>query len=204
MDYIREVRPYDNLIGYGVCLGAGNLTNVSIQIIRTVSQYIASYSDSCPLTQAVCVGGYFDLSVTMKHIANSMGGLYDKVFWRFTKKISIEPIAIIDKMNETLAPHKVIGDELYKIKTLNEYCEKIIVKMAGFRDAQHYYHESTMLYRLKDVKIPIFFLQADDDPVVGADSIPYEISNENENIMIGVTKAGGHLGYFEGLLIPHK
>jgi len=52
------------------------------------------------------------------------------------------------------------------------------------------------------VKIPLFFLSAHDDPIFGNKTIPYD--KVFENILIGVTKAGGHLGYFEGTVLPHK
>jgi predicted alpha/beta-fold hydrolase len=37
---------------------------------------------------------------------------------------------------------------------------------------------------------------------VGKKSIPY--GHNNENILLGVTKTGGHLSYFEGALLPTK
>lgn len=53
---------------------------------------------------------------------------------------------------------------------------------------------------LQDVKIPLFFISAKDDPVMGADVIP--IDKCYKYILIGVTKAGGHMGYFEGMFWP--
>jgi predicted alpha/beta-fold hydrolase len=38
---------------------------------------------------------------------------------------------------------------------------------------------------------------ANDDPVIGHYKIEDEIKDFNENIIFGITKYGGHLGYFE-------
>ena len=49
IDYIRKVRPNDNLIGYGVCMGAANVVNVSA-IFFNISSTLQSIKIlvSCP------------------------------------------------------------------------------------------------------------------------------------------------------------
>jgi predicted alpha/beta-fold hydrolase len=41
-----------------------------------------------------------------------------------------------------------------------------------------------------------------DDPILGSNMIP--MKKTYENVLIGVTKAGGHIGYFEGFILPSK
>lgn len=86
--------------------------------------------------------------------------------------------------------------------TLTSYSEKVIVKVCGFKDIDQYYFESSCTHRLSNIQIPVFFLNAIDDPIFGSDVIPKEANHEN--VLIGTTEFGGHLGYFEGLLFPHK
>jgi len=43
-------------------------------------------------------------------------------------------------------------------------------------------------------------LASEDDPVIGELSIDYESCIENENVLLGVTKRGGHVAYFENIL----
>ncbi len=41
---------------------------------------------------------------------------------------------------------------------------------------------------------------ADDDPVIGdSNSIDFESCQKNEVVLLGVTRYGGHIGYFESL-----
>ena len=42
-------------------------------------------------------------------------------------------------------------------------------------------------------------LMARDDPILGEETICYEFSKNNPYLLLGVTKCGGHLGYFESL-----
>lgn len=94
----------------------------------------------------------------IKNLGTLVGGLYNKVFWRMTKKVSEEPIAMIDKMNEKTKPERVIGNEIHKIQTITEYIEKLIVKINGYRDPKHFYQEASMTQTIKKVNIPMFFL----------------------------------------------
>ena len=45
--------------------------------------------------------------------------------------------------------------------------------------------------------IPLFILKAENDPITGPDGIDEERILENPNVILGKTKYGGHLGYFE-------
>ena len=39
-----------------------------------------------------------------------------------------------------------------------------------------------------------------DDPIIGDKAIDYEVFDKNENVVLGTTKHGGHLGYYESAL----
>ncbi len=86
--------------------------------------------------------------------------------------------------------------------TLTEYCEKILIKIEGIKTVKDYYELSTCTDKLDKIKIPTFFLNALDDPIIGSDQIPLE--HNHEHILIGVTKSGGHLSHFEGHIFPQK
>jgi predicted alpha/beta-fold hydrolase len=105
-------------------------------------------------------------------------------------------------MNKDKNPHRIIGKDIHKVTTLTSFCEKIIVKVEGFRDLEHFYDEATCIRNMKDIRIPVFYLNAEDDPIVGTKAIP--LNHKNDNILIGITKSGGHLGYFEGIIVPHR
>ena len=78
----------------------------------------------------------------------------------------------------------------------------MVARIEGIKNFQEYVLESSCTHRLQDVRIPLFFLSAYDDPIFPSKCIP--IDKCYENILIGVTKAGGHLCFFEGNLLPHK
>ena len=38
-----------------------------------------------------------------------------------------------------------------------------------------------------------------DDPIIGHDTIDYDVCISNQNILLGLTDNGGHLGYYESI-----
>ena len=47
---------------------------------------------------------------------------------------------------------------------------------------------------MNDIQIPILALNARDDPFVDESALKHD----NENIILGITEHGGHLGFLEG------
>jgi len=47
-------------------------------------------------------------------------------------------------------------------------------------------------------------LNALDDPLVPQALIPYQLAEDNENIIMVTTKVGGHISWVEGWCVPNK
>lgn len=86
------------------------------------------------------------------------------------------------------------------VYTLSDDFSKIIAKISGYKNVKEYFIDSTVTHRLKNIKIPTFFLSSIDDPFYGPHVIP--VDNNNDKVLIAVTKTGGHLCYFSGFLFP--
>jgi len=57
---------------------------------------------------------------------------------------------------------------------------------------------------MKDVKIPTLFIHSLDDPVCVKEQIPFDDIRENENCILMLTQAGGHIEYLTGELKPER
>lgn len=77
---------------------------------------------------------------------------------------------------------------------------KFCALAAGYKNKFEYEHDCDTTHRLEKIRIPFFFLCARDDPFFGDKIIP--IDKCYDHIMIGTTRTGGHVGYFEGSIIP--
>jgi len=57
--------------------------------------------------------------------------------------------------------------------------------------------------KIHKIKIPTFFLNCRDDPCIRPDFYPFKEFENNENVIAGFTKRGGHCGSFTGGLKPY-
>ena len=80
-----------------------------------------------------------------------------------------------------------------------DFDDKITSRLFGYNGALDYYDRSCCSHVLKHITIPMFFLNAMDDPVIGEVKDFYHFS-DNKNLLLGTTKHGGHMGYNEDWL----
>ena len=72
----------------------------------------------------------------------------------------------------------------------------------GFPSVDAYYEYSGSKNKVGDVAIPLMTVQALDDPIAVADSIPRDVIKANPNVILLETETGGHLGWEAGPETP--
>ena len=92
-----------------------------------------------------------------------------------------------------------IKEWLEKKPDILAFDNDITAPIFGWKDRNDYYEKAACYHRIPSIKIPTFFMNAKDDPIIGKKAIDYEIFKKNENTVLGTTKRGGHLGYFESI-----
>jgi predicted alpha/beta-fold hydrolase len=70
----------------------------------------------------------------------------------------------------------------------------------GFPTRELYFKQADLTGKYQLIKKPFFFLSSLDDQFFGSKVIPYD--QVSEHILLGVTKAGSHVGYIEGTFLP--
>jgi hypothetical protein len=70
----------------------------------------------------------------MKFMADTFFGVYDYILGMYLTRIANGCIKEIDQMNAKNYPERVVGDDgINSVYTLNQFCEKIVVKIEGFK-----------------------------------------------------------------------
>lgn len=75
----------------------------------------------------------------------------------------------------------------------------LTLKIFGYTDYETYLHDASCKRLLYNIKIPLFFINAEDDPMIGTNSYPIQEVKRNPNLLLGTTKSGGHIGYLTGI-----
>eukprot|EP00088_Acartia_fossae_P046042 TRINITY_DN4965_c1_g1_i13.p1 TRINITY_DN4965_c1_g1~~TRINITY_DN4965_c1_g1_i13.p1 ORF type:complete len:526 (-),score=152.58 TRINITY_DN4965_c1_g1_i13:280-1857(-) len=84
--------------------------------------------------------------------------------------------------------------------TLQELDDVYTKRMLGFKSVQEFYRSMSSCHHMKNIRVPMVFLNALDDPIVPPPllEIPRDVALNNENVIYIEQKFGGHLGFYEG------
>jgi predicted alpha/beta-fold hydrolase len=92
----------------------------------------------------------------------------------------------------------------FKAKSTREFERNVTIKLYGYQTVRQYHHDISSVHVLGNIKIPVFCLSSLDDPIVIKECIPYEEIELNPNIMLAVTRTGGHIGWYKGIKHPQR
>lgn len=192
--YIASKYPDAPLLGIGFSLGANVLT-----------RYLAQEGDRSRLSAACILGCPWDLLANSNRLASTWWGreLYSKGMGSNLK-------ALLRRHLDTFEAHpeaevsKYVPDLLKQAGTKLYQFDNTITRVAGgssppfpFPSAEDYYIWASSHHALSDVRVPLLALNADDDPIVTVLPVYEEPERFSPWIVFGVTKGGGHLGWFE-------
>ena len=82
-------------------------------------------------------------------------------------------------------------------KTIEDFDNLYTAPQYGYRDAIDYYENVSANKVIKNIKLPVLILMAEDDPIMSESCYPKEESKNNPNITLQITKYGGHVGYVQ-------
>jgi uncharacterized protein len=83
-------------------------------------------------------------------------------------------------------------------RTFREFDDAVTAPLHGFRDAAHYYEQSSSMHYIAGIRVPTLLLHAADDPFLPAASFPRAAVAGNCAVHAVITEAGGHVGFIEG------
>jgi hypothetical protein len=81
---------------------------------------------------------------------------------------------------------------------MRQYDEAVSMRLHGFDSLEAFYAEQSCVHRLHQVRVPVMFLNALDDPLAAHSCIPYDTLLRNPNTVLVTTNSGGHLGWAQG------
>ncbi|MEN1680389.1 MAG: alpha/beta fold hydrolase [Planctomycetota bacterium] len=91
-------------------------------------------------------------------------------------------------------PNPPVVDTSRRPRHIRELDEQITAPFHGFRNADHYYDETSAIRRLADIDLPTRIVAAADDPVIPVKALLR--APRSAWVDIVVAKSGGHLGFY--------
>ncbi|KAH9468372.1 hypothetical protein Pst134EA_011995 [Puccinia striiformis f. sp. tritici] len=193
ISYLKKkvVSPDVNLHAIGFSLGANVLT-----------KYLGEEQDRSVIKSAVVVGNPWDLyaghiflessflgRIYSRALASNLRGLMKRHIHNYkTRKSAIDVGALYSNPNQSLY----------------EFDSIVTKSLGGFKSTESYYKSQSSTLVVNQIRIPVLSINARDDPIVSLDSIPVHNVLDNPFLMVLVSRFGGHLGWFEGVLNPRR
>ncbi|KAK7388307.1 hypothetical protein VNO78_23121 [Psophocarpus tetragonolobus] len=158
--YINNARPWTTLMGIGWGYGANMLT-----------KYLAEVGERTPLTAATCIDNPFDLDEATR----------SSPYHIVTDQKLIDGLIDILQTNKALFQGKTKGFDMEKAllaKSVRDFDEAISMVSYGFGAIEDFYSKSSTRNMIRDVKIPVLFIQSDNG-TVPVFSVPRNLIAEN-------------------------
>lgn len=182
VEWIHQKWPRRRLFGIGFSLGANILVN-----------YLAEDGSSCLLDAAVVVCNPWSLDACGLALQRSWIGLNI-----FSAAMGASMRALFEKHIDQIS--KTPGIDVAKVrnsKYLHEFDRYVQCPCWGYPTEYAYYRDASSSDSVLGVKIPLFAIHAEDDPIAVDEAVPRQEIMQNPNVVLCSTSLGGHLSHFE-------
>jgi uncharacterized protein len=175
------------LLAVGFSLGANALLKL-----------LAETAEHAPFRAAAAVSAPFDLLACALALDAPWGrcGIYRRHFLKSLKRKALAKLA-------THPGHGLDTERVRRARKLQDFDDAFTGPSNGYQGALDYYQRCSSGPRLKEVRRPTLLLNAEDDPMIPAASLP-EVDARNDFLTVQRTVRGGHVGFLEGSLVAPR
>lgn len=152
-------------------------------------KWLGEQGPQAPLQCAAAVSVPFQLHPSSAHLNRGFARVYQ---WRLLRslKASIRRKSRLHTLPATMTA-------LDAMNSFFDFDDRVTGPLHGFRDAMHYYTDSSSRQYLSRIRIPTLLVQARNDPFMPPSVIP-DRSEIPEAVVLDLQPHGGHVGFVTG------
>jgi predicted alpha/beta-fold hydrolase len=184
IQHLEEQFASSPLMLAGVSLGGNVLLKYLGERGDNVSRRIAG---------AAAVSVPFDLARSSRHIDTGFSRVYQRAFMKSLRGKAMKKIAEVPDMADSA--------KVSAARTMFDFDDSFTAPVHGFRDAMHYYTESSAIRWLPRISLRTLLLSAVDDPFLPSQVLAdvREIAASNRCLELEFPAHGGHVGFVGGM-----
>jgi len=179
--YVHEKYPRAPLFTIGTSIGANILV-----------KYLGEEGAATPVGAAAAVCSPWDLVVCDRFMSR-------KTIQKIYNMVLATGLRQYANMHQSVMTRIADWDLLTKSKTVRDFDRHCTRHTGKYETVDTYYRHCSSAYYLANVAVPLLCFNSLDDPVCTKEAIPWDECIANPNVVLAVTKHGGHLGFFEGI-----
>ncbi|KAJ5056312.1 alpha/beta hydrolase fold family protein [Bipolaris maydis] len=178
--FLRNRYPNRPLYAIGFSIGANILVNWEVW-------YLGEEGERCGIRAAVVCSNPLNLEVVVNALRRSWMGL------------NIYSNALGNGMKQTFQQQVIKLTIARDVRKITKLINKSVVQlpMWGYPTTGTYYRDASSVDAVLAVKVPLFALNAEDDPISHYEALPFEEFCINPYTVLCTTSSGGHLGWYE-------
>ena len=152
-------------------------------------KWLGETGDDAPVRAAAAVSVPFDLAAAAASLRAGPARAYDRYLLIGLRRY------VRRKFRDRRALPMPLS-ELGGLKSIEAFDERITAPLHGFDGAADYYARASCRPWLAKIRVPTLVLNARDDPLVPADSLPAE-QDLGASVTLALSDRGGHVGFID-------
>ncbi|CAG8975856.1 hypothetical protein HYALB_00010252 [Hymenoscyphus albidus] len=180
--WLRKTFPNRPLYGIGFSLGANILTT-----------YLGEEGENCMLEAAVVISNPWNLESGSLALQRTWLGreVYSKTMGNNMKRL-------MELHHDQISKNpKLNYENIRKVRYLHEFDREVQGPTWGYPTEGSYYRDASSTDALLAVKIPLFAINAEDDPIASHEALPWQEIKATPYAVMCTTSLGGHLSWYE-------
>lgn len=138
-----------------------------------LTRYLIESGDKCVLAGALPYGLFFNIQENVPYFKQNGFYLYDLLIgFNFYLSLKAKGQDFKNLLGEKQAT-KILQSFRENKFSLMDMSEKALAPFFGYCDLKRYYDDTQAVNRLHKIKVPTFFLNAIDDPMINPELYPY-------------------------------
>lgn len=160
-----------------------------------LGKYLGEEGDRVPLVGACVVSNPYNLLHSNEMMRKGLGPFYDRVLAKGLVRVFAAHRDVLERR-----PDLPRWDRVAASKSVWEFDDRHTRRSFGYESVEQYYSEGSSARRLAEVTVPLLFLVAQDDHMLDVRAMDFDrMTTSNPNVIVAVTKRGGHVAWHEQL-----
>jgi len=180
--HVKAVLPHAQLFGVGFSMGG-----------MVLLKHLGEAGGQTMFTAAVTVGAPVDLPAVSAALESS--------YKKLAMNLLLTMGAKVKQMRTLLSSHywkQIDTADFWRATSLAQLETAVVCPLHGYESSDQIHAANNPAPTLPRITSPVLVIQAEDDPVVSAHTLPLELLRSNPNIYVALTRRGGHLAYGSG------
>jgi abhydrolase domain-containing protein 15 len=175
VSHVSQLFPEAPLTVVGTSAGSGLMTS-----------YLGAERENTPLLAAVALCPGYDAERVFRDCVKPP---YDYFLVQGLHQIVHDNRSVLELSYDVTAA--------LETRTVHELEERLYCRIHGYSDIHAYWQENDPRFAMWHVAIPMLSVTARDDPVCVQELVPYNLFQDNKNIILALMEKGGHCGFIE-------